>query len=112
MERSSKKQAEAKAAAGEEKTVEQLILDRKHGKYGVVALISFWAKELRKLEENRHTTQAELLERAIREILSESVSLKEIEKRMIAGASNDGQDGAKSVFAAAAKKKEARSAES
>lgn len=109
MERSSKKHAEAKAAAGEEKTVEQLILDRKHGKYGVVALISFWAKELRKQEENRHLTQAELLERAIREILSETVSLKDIEKRMMAGGADDGKDGVGSVFAAAGKKKQAES---
>ena len=75
--------------------LDQLILDRKEGKYGSVALISFRAKELRKLEENRNLTQTDLLERAICDVLGGKVSLDELEKQMLRGAAGAGEPEAK-----------------
>ena len=105
MERSSKKQPETKTAADDgkshgsagshrpardsglsaEENLEKLILDRKEGKYAIVALISFWAKELCKLEENRHLTQTDLLEKAMAEVLGGHVAIEALEKRMMEG---------------------------
>ncbi len=67
-----------------EKTLEELILNRTHGKYQVVELISFHAKHLRQLEEFRHLTQTEVLELAMREVLSGTVSEEELLKKLIA----------------------------
>lgn len=77
-----KSHAGSQEAARTEKPapVEKLILDRKFGKYGVVALISFWAKELRKREEHRHLNQTEILELAMSEVLSGKADEKEVLK--------------------------------
>jgi len=77
-----KSQAGAKESVEPEKPapVEKLILDRKFGKYGVIALISFWAKELRKREEHRHLSQTEVLDLAMTEILGGKVDEKEVLK--------------------------------
>lgn len=66
--------------------LEQLVLDRKIGKYGLVAVISAWSKELRKMEEHRHLTQMEVLELAMTEVLSGKVSEKDVAKHMAAAA--------------------------
>ncbi|MFA6029511.1 MAG: hypothetical protein WC969_06645 [Elusimicrobiota bacterium] len=63
-------------------SLEQLVLDRRDGKYEIVAPISYYAKELRKLEEHRHLTQTDLLERAMHDVLAGKVSMKDLEKRM------------------------------
>jgi len=72
-------------------TLEQLVLDKKEGKYGVVALISFWAKELRKQEEHRHLTQTDILEKAMAEVLGGKIDLKDLEKRMLEGRSEESE---------------------
>lgn len=81
----SKKKSHAAAAAAAAKPdptapVEKLILDRKFGKYKIVHLISFWAKELRKKEEHRHLNQTELLELAMAEVLGGKVDEDELRK--------------------------------
>ncbi|MEK9144061.1 MAG: hypothetical protein AAB339_00455 [Elusimicrobiota bacterium] len=63
-------------------SLEQMVLDKRSGKYEVVARIAFWAKELRKLEEHRHLTQNDLLERAMEDVLGGKVSEKELIKRI------------------------------
>lgn len=70
--------------------LEQLVLDRKFGKYKIVDRISYWAKELRKLEEHRHLTQTEILELAMTEVLSGKVDEDEIEKKVMAAVSANG----------------------
>jgi hypothetical protein len=79
-----KKEKKDAAADGTETCLEQLVLDKKEGKYGVVPMISVWAKELRKLEEHRHLTQNEVLELAMSEVLAGKVSDKELAKRLAA----------------------------
>ncbi|MBI4348862.1 MAG: hypothetical protein HY553_18640 [Elusimicrobia bacterium] len=55
------------------KSIEQLILDQGDGKYGLVPLASTWALVLRRRDENRHLTQPELLDLALRQILTGEV---------------------------------------
>lgn len=52
------------------KSIEQLILDQGDGKYGLVPLASTWALILRRRDENRHLTQPELLDLALRQLLT------------------------------------------
>ena len=52
------------------KTIEQLILDHGDGKYALVPLASTWALVLRRRDENRHLTQPELLDLALRQLLT------------------------------------------
>lgn len=91
-----KKATKEKAKEKEEKTLkdktlEELILDKPSGKYEVVELIAFWAKQLRQKEEHRHLTQMEVLERAMHEILSGEVSEKEVAKKMASAAPMNGK---------------------
>lgn len=81
-----------KAEAVEEKapqSLEQLVLDKKEGKYRVVELVSYWAKSLRTKEEHRHLTQNELLELALQQVLAGAVTEKELEKAKQAAPSPD-----------------------
>ncbi len=55
------------------KPIEELVLDYPIGKYSVIPLISLWAKEIKRREENRHMTPNEVLELAMREVLSGQV---------------------------------------
>ncbi|MFA6093258.1 MAG: hypothetical protein WCU88_13320 [Elusimicrobiota bacterium] len=80
MEKNAKKQEQTTDLT--KQCLEQLVLDRREGKYGMIAPMSWWAKELRKQEENRHLTQTDIIELAMHEVLSGKVSLKDLEKRM------------------------------
>ena len=62
-----------------EKSLEQLILEKSHGKYSVVDLASMWALVLRRREEHRHLGQPEVLDLALRDILSGDVSEEEVQ---------------------------------
>ncbi|MBI3296898.1 MAG: hypothetical protein HYZ75_01950 [Elusimicrobia bacterium] len=75
-----KKKDEAEAEEKRASNLEQLILDKKEGKYRVVELVSYWAKQLRAREEHRHLTQTELLELALQQVLSGEAPEKDIEK--------------------------------
>ncbi len=52
------------------RSIEQLILDQGDGKYALVPLASTWALVLRRRDENRHLTQPEILDLALRQILT------------------------------------------
>jgi len=67
-----------------EKPLEELILNKTHGKYQVVELISFRAKWLRSQEDHRHLTQTEVLELAMREVLSGAISEEDLMKQLLA----------------------------
>lgn len=82
-----KKDAAAKTPA-EQKPIEEIILNFTTGKYSAIPLASFWAKELRRREENRHLTANELLELALREVLNGSVDWKDVKKAAAAAAAN------------------------
>lgn len=73
------------------KTTEELILNFGKGKYSAIPMAAIWAKEIKKREENRHLTPAELLDAALREVLGGKVDWKDLKKAMAAaGAAVDG----------------------
>lgn len=74
-----KKKEDADEAA-KPMSLDQMVLDKKEGKYRVVELVSFWAKTLRAKEEHRHLTQNEVLELALTQVLSGEVAEKDVEK--------------------------------
>jgi len=74
-----KKDTAAKDAP-EAKTTEELILNFGTGKYTAIPMAALWAKELKKREENRHLTPAELLDLALREVLGGKVDWKDLKK--------------------------------
>jgi len=62
------------------KTTEELMLNFGKGKYSAIPLAALWAKELKKREENRHLTPAEILDLALREVLGGKVDWKDLKK--------------------------------
>jgi hypothetical protein len=80
------------------KTTEELILNFGKGKYSAIPMAALWAKELKKREENRHLTPAEILDQALRDVLGGKVDWKDL-KKVAASIEAD------SVAAAAAEKK-------
>ena len=62
------------------KTTEELILNFGKGKYSAIPMAALWAKELKKHEENRHLTPAELLDLALRDVLGGKVDWKDLKK--------------------------------
>ncbi len=72
------------------KTVDEMILNYPNGKYSAIPLAALWAKVLRKKEENRHLTPAELLDLALKDVLGGGVDWKDVKKAM-AAASDSGE---------------------
>lgn len=66
------------------KTTEEMILDFPRGKYSAIPMAAIWVKELKKREENRHLTPAELLDLAVREVLGGKVDWKDLKKAVSA----------------------------
>ena len=62
------------------KTTEELILNFGKGKYSAIPMAALWAKELKKHEENRHLTPAEILDLALRDVLGGKVDWKDLKK--------------------------------
>jgi hypothetical protein len=54
-------------------TLQELVLDYKGARYKVVPVAAAWARVLRRQEENRHLTPNEILQRALRDVLSGAV---------------------------------------
>ncbi len=63
-----------------QKTTEELILNFGKGKYSAIPMAALWAKELKKREENRHLTPAEILDQALRDVLGGKVDWKDLKK--------------------------------
>lgn len=78
-----KKQSE-KAQPEKPKSMEQMILDYPEGKYSAIPLAALWAKVLRRREEHRHLTANEVLELALKDVLSGEVGFKEVKKGLAA----------------------------
>ena len=53
--------------------LQELVLDYKGARYKVVPVAAAWARILRRQEENRHLTPNEILQRALRDVLSGAV---------------------------------------
>lgn len=64
------------------KTVDEMILNYPNGKYSAIPLAALWAKVLRKKEENRHLTPAELLDLALKDVLGGGIDWKDVKKAM------------------------------
>ena len=62
------------------KTTEELILNFGKGKYSAIPMAALWVKELKRREENRHLTPAELLDLALRDVLGGKVDWKDLKK--------------------------------
>jgi alanyl-tRNA synthetase len=62
------------------KTTEELILNFGKGKYSAIPMAALWAKELKRREENRHLTPAEILDQALRDVLGGKVDWKDLKK--------------------------------
>lgn len=75
---------EAKPQPEAVKTTDELILNYQLDKYSAIPLAAIWAKELRRKEENRHMTANEVLEAALRDVLSGDVDWKTIKKCLAA----------------------------
>jgi hypothetical protein len=86
------KKEKAEQETAEITNVEELILNYPNGKYSAIPLAALWAKVLRKREENRHLTPAELLDLALKDILGGSVGWKDVKKAM--AAASDAGEGA------------------
>ena len=74
------KKAAAKDVPEIRKTTEELILNFGKGKYSAIPMAALWAKELKRREENRHLTPAELLDLALRAVLCGEVDWKDLKK--------------------------------
>lgn len=77
-----KEAAKAKEEKSAPKPVAELILNYPEGKYDAIPLAAAWAKILRGREENRHLTQSELLDVAIRDVLSGEIVWKDVQKAL------------------------------
>ena len=84
----SKKESKTPAATPV-KSVDEMILNYPNGKYSAIPLAALWAKVLRKREENRHLTPAQLLDLSLKHVLSGEVGWKDVKKAM-AAASDSG----------------------
>jgi hypothetical protein len=71
---------EAVKEAAPVKTTEEMILNFPRGKYSAIPMAAIWVKELKKREECRHMTPAELLDLAVREVLGGKVDWKDLKK--------------------------------
>lgn len=71
------------------KSVEELILNYQSGKYSAIPLAALWAKVLRKKEENRHLTPAEILDLALKDVLGGEIGWKDVKKAFANGVAID-----------------------
>ena len=79
------------SAKPQPKSVDEMILNYPKGKYSAITLAALWAKVLRKKEENRHLTPAELLDLSLKNVLSGDIGWKDVKKAM--AAASDAGDG-------------------
>lgn len=93
----SKKEGPAKAAPSVPKTLEELILNYPGGKYTAIPLAAQWAKALRRREEHRHLTSNEILDLALKDVLSGAVDWEDARKALAANGAAASADALKSA---------------
>ena len=62
------------------KPLGQLLLDLKEGRYSLVGLIKDWFSVLRRTDEGVGISEAELIKKAIEDVLSEKISEKDVKE--------------------------------
>src|SRR5579885_2883297 len=77
---SKKESAKSKEAAAEPRSLDEMILNFPNGKYSAIPLAAMWAKVLRRREEHRHLTANEVLDLALKNVLSGEVDWKDVKK--------------------------------
>lgn len=82
------KKGKAGADALPAKSLDEMILNYGQSKYIAIPLIAQWAKVVRKREENRHLTPVELLDLAMKDVLSGDVDWATVEKALANGAAD------------------------
>jgi DNA-directed RNA polymerase subunit K/omega len=60
-------------------SLQELILNTSIEKYKLIPIVMKWARELRKKEENKGLTHSQILELALKEVLSGKVSSEMVE---------------------------------
>lgn len=70
----------SKEAGAEAKPLEEMILNFPNGKYSAIPLAAMWAKVLRRREEHRHLTANDILDLALKDVLSGEVDWKDVKK--------------------------------
>jgi hypothetical protein len=60
--------------------LEYLVLDYQKSKYDVIPLAAEWSKMLRRKEEHRHLIPSEILDLAMRDVLSGNITWKDVRK--------------------------------
>ena len=60
--------------------LDYLVLDYQKSKYDAIPLAAEWSKILRRKEENRHLTPSEILDLAMRDVLSGRITWKDAYK--------------------------------
>lgn len=83
---------EAVKEASTVKTTEEMILNFPRGKYSAIPMAAIWVKELKKREECRNMTPAELLDLAVREVLGGKVDWKDLKKAAAAAGEEPKKD--------------------
>lgn len=63
--------------------LEKLLLDRSQKKYNLVPIVSAWAKHLKQGEECKLLPLAQLLDRALRDILTGQAADKELKEALL-----------------------------
>lgn len=61
-------------------SLDYLILDYQRSKYDAIPLAAEWSKALRRKEENRHLIPSEILDMAMRDVLSGRITWKDVRK--------------------------------
>ncbi|MCK5357431.1 MAG: hypothetical protein KAI33_04700 [Elusimicrobiales bacterium] len=72
-----------KAKSKGNESIEELICDYQGSKYEVTMLAMKWARHIKKLEDYREQPMADIIEVAIRDVLSGKVSPEEVKKAVI-----------------------------
>ena len=62
------------------KPLEQLVLNRTEGKYALVPLAAIWAKEIKRQQENAHLSTAQVLDVALKAVLTGEVTWDSVKK--------------------------------
>lgn len=75
-----KTKEKSEAPEVKEAPLEQLVLDQTDGKYGYVPLAAIWARELKRQQEFSALSTAQLLDAALKDVLTGKVTWETVEK--------------------------------
>ena len=82
-----------------DKPLEELLLDLKEGRYGLVGLAKEWFDVLRKTEDALTMSEADLMKKSLEDVVSGKMSEKDIKNaksKMVASTGSEDKDNGKS----------------